>query len=528
MEIPTPEELRRGLLENIFSEGEKQTIPKTKVSEEEWPELKPLEGGLISDLPVFPLEVLPEGIIREYSKIVTEVNQVDPGLVGVNCLGALSLAARGRFNVVPPSHSETLNLYLIALAASGERKSQTLNDFFFPFHKFQDMENERTKLDRLKAVNEREILLGRLKKLREDATKGKPEDMTYAKDESIRVVQELENLRIPGELQLVTSDSTEAALVRLLKQNRDATGFETVGFVSTEGGIIDVIGGLYSNKVTMDLFLKGHCGDTHTIHRKGDGAQISLQRPVITMCLSIQPDFLTTFKQTREFEGRGFLPRFLFAWCEPRAGHRTLSIDKIPEDLRLRYSTLLESILSIESPGMIDLPLTGDAWKRWAAFYEDAEKCLLPDGELYHLKSWGSKLPGAVARIAGLFHLIRSGKEAASKSISVNDVEAGVILGGFFADHARAVFSLMGESREAMVARKIMEAAKRHRFLIFKPRDILNTTGIPGVDKMNPGLKILEDRGYIRKIISSYGGRGRPEKDAYETNPKIFEGNVSA
>jgi len=528
IEIPTPEEFRRELLENILSENEAQTIPKPRESVKEWPDLKPLMGGLISDLPVFPLEALPEGIIREYTKTVTDVNQVDPGLAGVNCLGALSLAARGRFNVVPPSHSETLNLYLIALAKSGERKSQTVNDFFFPFHAFQEKEIDRIKPNRLEALNKREILRGQLRKLREDAIKGKPEDRKWAEEESMRVSRELESLHIPGELQLITSDSTEAALARLLTQNRDAMRFETVGFVSAEGGIIDVIGGLYSNKVTMDLFLKGHCGDTHTIHRKGDSAQVSLERPVMTMCLSIQPDFLETFKKTREFEGRGLLQRFLFAWCESRAGYRKLSTRKIPEDLKRGYSNLLQSILGIESPGVINLPFTDDAWRKWAAFYGDAEKCLLPGGELHHLVGWGSKLPGAVARIAGLFHLARSGREAAVKSISVDDVEAGITLGGFFADHARAVFSLMQESEEAIIARKILEAVKRHRFPVFKPRDILNTTGIARVKEMNPGLEILEHRGYIRKLDPPYSGFGRPEKDSYEVNPKIFDENMSA
>jgi hypothetical protein len=38
-----------------------------------------------------------------------------------------------------------------------------------------------------------------------------------------------------------------------------------------------------------------------------------------------------------------------------------------------------------------------------------------------------------------------------------------------------------------------------------------------------PGMNILIERNYIRKVNSEYSGKGRPAADSYEVNPKIFK-----
>lgn len=63
-----------------------------------------------------------------------------------------------------------------------------------------------------------------------------------------------------------------------------------------------------------------------------------------------------------------------------------------------------------------------------------------PGGELEHLQDWGSKLAGAVARIAGLLHFAEHGPEGIGKHISTHIVASSCALGGYFMEHAKAVF----------------------------------------------------------------------------------------
>jgi hypothetical protein len=82
----------------------------------------------------------------------------------------------------------------------------------------------------------------------------------------------------------------------------------------------------------------------------------------------------------------------------------------------------------------------------------------------------------------------------------------------------------MKEDAHLAVARKILSYVKRHRPESFKGRDLFSHTSCASMDKIQPGIMILIERGYIREVGKvDYGRRtGRPESQGYEVNPKVL------
>ena len=149
-----------------------------------------------------------------------------------------------------------------------------------------------------------------------------------------------------------------------------------------------------------------------------------------------------------------------------------------------------------------------------------------PGGSLCYLPDWGSKLPGAVARIAGLLHLAEHGAKGLSLPISVNSVNASCVIGAYFKEHAIAVFGLMQEDRRFKLARQILDYFDRKKPETFKGRDIMHHTTINLMEDVEQGLKVLIDRGYVREEATgglNNPGPGRPSGKTYRVNPKIFE-----
>ena len=75
-----------------------------------------------------------------------------------------------------------------------------------------------------------------------------------------------------------------------------------------------------------------------------------------------------------------------------------------------------------------------------------------------------------------------------------------------------------------VVARKILTYyIKRRKPRIFKGRDVVNHTSYTSMAEILPGLAILLDHRYIRKIDMVDSKKpGRTVSQGYEVNPKLF------
>ncbi|MBI5739628.1 MAG: DUF3987 domain-containing protein [Nitrospirae bacterium] len=491
------------------------STPHTAI-QDEW--TNPIPFDDYSNLPDFPIFALPD-LGCEIVKNVSEVNQVDTGLTAASYLSVLSacIAKKSEINLV--THREPLNIFTCSILPSGERKSSTQNVFTKPLYEYQEREQSE-RADKIRgALNSQKIREARLAKLQKQAAHADNQiERNKIEKEAAEVAKDIQENPVPKKPIYCVDDVTIEALEIQMTDND-----ERMSIFSTEGGIFQNMAGRYSDKKTcnIDLYLKAHSGDPCSNYRVGRESKTMLS-PSLTMCLTVQPDVIREIGTNQQFRGKGLLARILFSYCRKQVGNRGRQVNSIPEHLLNQYREHVFSLMKIPL-SMHTLTLTPDAQLLWDEFYNDVEKDMRQGGSLEYLTDWGSKLPGAVARIAGLLHFAEHGKGAVSIPVSVSIVSASCVIGAYFKEHALATFGFMKADHRIESAKEILDYLQRHKPDSFKGRDIMRNTTFKTMDDFIPGLKILMERDYIREKDTSYSGMGRPQAREYEFNPKILE-----
>lgn len=482
------------------------------VSDQEWPDFIPFDN--LSALPDFPTTTLPT-IGREIVLLVGEIIQVDTALPATIYLSILSAALAKKATVDLNTHKEPLNIYTCSIYESGERKSSTIGTMTKTLYDYQ----KQTQQDMAHEIKKAKIIYEtsneRLKTLQKRAAK----ENSFIEREQLEqeIIELAKNITEPPESPVfLVDDVTPEELGRLMSNNN-----ERMAVFSSEGGIFQNIAGRYDDKKggNVDLILKGHSGDPWSCHRVGRESKTMLA-PALTMGLTVQPDVLNEIGINKVFRGRGVLARFLYLIGKPHAGYRVRQTKTIPEKILQAYAQHIDDLLGLPLSDQ-SLSLDPDAHLVWNEFYEDIEKEMRSGGDLEHLKDWGSKLAGQVARIAGLLHFATHGAKAINMPISVNSVNNSCVIGSFFKEHAVAAFGLMQAHPGIESAKIILNYITREKVERFKGRDAIRHTGIRTMEDVTPGLNILLERGYIREVEKIKIGVGRPEAVSYIVNPNI-------
>jgi hypothetical protein len=304
--------------------------------------------------------------------------------------------------------------------------------------------------------------------------------------------------------------------------------------LSDEAGIFEQMAGRYSGGIpNLDVFLQGHAGSPVRVDR-GSRPSVFLQRPALTVGISPQPDVLRGLTTKPGFRGRGLLARFLYALPTSTLGYRTGETRPLPEDLKLRWEGHIMAILNAQpatdhngKPCPHTLKLSREALDAWNIFSRVVEADLRPGGRFEHCTDWAGKLPGAVARIAGLQHIARHifrGPE--TLEIGLGDMEAALRIADALNAHALAVFDLMGADPALDGARLVLGWIRRQGLEAFTFRDCHHghRHRFKRAADLEPVLDVLAERHYIRPLaLQSKPQGGRPSK-AYEVNPAILAG----
>ncbi|WP_458863803.1 DUF3987 domain-containing protein [Acidaminobacterium chupaoyuni] len=167
-------------------------------------------------------------------------------MAAVCALASISCAVQGKFKIFPQSrYGEPLNLYILIIANSGERKSPIIRLMTRPIYQYEDKENKR----RQELMEADQANLSSWKKQIDTLERdGKTDEAAKLKAKC----RELEHNRIKP-LRLIADDITSEALTSLLAENK---GLMTI--ISTEGGLFDTLAGRYSNSISIDTLLKAY------------------------------------------------------------------------------------------------------------------------------------------------------------------------------------------------------------------------------------------------------------------------------
>ena len=480
----------------------------------EWPD--PILGSGIRT-PAITTDLLPTWV-RVMAQAVSEATQTPPALSVMTSLAVLATVLQGRFEVEPlPGYTEPLSLWTLGTAPPGARKTAIIGALLSPLLHWEKLLRDRMRGDIARANATRAVAKKRIERLLQDAAKAK----TGNERELLRAEVEREETDMPGELvapRLFTGDVTGERLQALLVEHGGR-----LAVLSDEGGIFQVMSGLYSGgAANNDVFLQGHAGSAMRVDRAGRMAHID--KPALSFGLLLQPGTLTDVASSARFRNTGLLARFIYAVPVSNVGSRDVRHHApIPKAVSEEYQTRLFSLLegvpgSIQAPKV--LPIDGDARAAWLDMAEVIEHHQGEGGKYESISDWTSKLPGAVARMAGLMEVAEFGLQ--TNQVGLASMQRAIQLARLLIPHAQAAFGLLGTDATDNDATAIIKWVRAGQRVTFTRREAQKAQEgrFRSVERLQKALARLEHQDVLRE--RKRPNKGAPPTTYYEVNPKAL------
>lgn len=355
------------------------------------------------------------------------------------------------------------------------------------------MEAYRTKKD---------LLQRRIESIKKYTTSGKKakNESLSAEDDIRRLQEELADLEKDAVdyISLTADDITMEALTSKMAANG-----EKMALISSEGGLFNVLSGLYTGGIpNIDIILKAWSGDHVEVDRKGRGHEV-LMDPALTILLMVQPKVLEAVMNNAEFGGRGLNARFMYSIPMSLVGARVFDAPDIPQEVMDDYNNLIRRILAIPDTGEPRIiECTDEARDELRKIHNEIEPRLIAD--LEPMGDWAGKYEGAVVRIAGLLHVCDHVERAAEVPIPGETIRRASKIGEYFLAHAKVAYQLAGQmddqpTKDAKYILKRLDSTGKTEI---SKRDLhqlcKNWVGLEEAEQMEPGLNVLVKRGYIK------------------------------
>lgn len=384
-------------------------LTATVVTQWAEPQLIEVTMGAHLDNPVFPIDMIPASL-RSMSEEISNSVGVDiesPISVGISVVAG---AIGKQLMVVEANLLEHYPaIFMVIVAYSGERKSQTYKLAFAPILRWEAKQAGKSKLRlrrhaRSVAIVEKEIATLEAK-LSEDGTH--PEL-------AARKIEAIENRLIdleaskPVSSRFTTDNSTEEALTKMM----GATGGECVVSSAEGRDMVDIIQGKYSNGLTGDgVILKGISGDKISRDRVGEEIVVT-DHPCLNVNLFIQPDKFAGLITDPRLRNSGLVPRIWAVQPPSRIGSRLIEAGDLGTNLNMLdpYYEVISTILAnrdgnpiLDPPKMV---LSAEAQEGRRLLHNDIETNLGEEGKYADHTSQASKLTSNIVKLALVFAVV--------------------------------------------------------------------------------------------------------------------------
>jgi replicative DNA helicase len=488
----------------------------------------PIPFGAPEDVPAFPVEVLPSWL-GEYVAAVATATQTPPDLAGMLALAVLATVAAGTVEVQPrPGWREPLCLFVAVGMDAGARKSSVFTALTRPVADFERQQADAALPSITETATLRRIAEQAAAAAEATAGRAPANQQEQARAEAIARTAEAARLVVPPIPRWLVDDATPEALAGLL-----AT-YGRIALLSPEGDVFDQMAGRYNQQVgpNLGVYLKGHAGDLLKVDRRGRPPE-HVERPCLTIGLTVQPEVLRGLASRPGFGGRGLLARFLYSLPQSLVGRRQAGAPPVPQAVASRYAVALQALAaslttaseptSDEAP--VVLALDPHAGELLLEFERNLEPRLAAGtGDLGHLAGWAAKLAGATCRISGLLHLASHLRHGWAQPVGADTLAGAIRLADYLVEHARAVFDLMGADPRTDDARWLLEWINRTDQGQFSRRDAHAAAPRGRFRKaadLEPALTMLEEHGWLRRVDADPPGPkgGRPASPRFLVNP---------
>lgn len=374
-----------------------------------------------------------------------------------------------------------------------------------PINKFVNEYNALHLIDVQTYFNSKKMLDTKLNKAIE-----KGEDGSVIRD----IQMEINTLQPVKEMKLITTDVTAEALAGIMSEND-----EVMGILSPEGGIFDVISGMYSSSVTnLNIFLSGYDGEPVKIDRKY--GSVALHRPLLTFGICAQPQVLNSVINNPQFTGKGLTQRFLFCIPDSMIGHRKLIQDVNGNSVTRAYSDLITRLLNMPRNDECRIDLSCKAVDQLTDYADKIEYQMSDMENLAEHREFFSKLLGKTLRIAGVLHLC---EHSPSECISGETMQAAIDITTYFGQHYLKMMCADNYDNSAQyLLDKITAKIIREGRTVISLRDIKRTAKRLSSEQIETTLEKLTACNYLTYIPPPEGS-GNRRKESYELNPIILE-----
>ena len=478
--------------------------------------------------PDIPASILP-GWLGNYAEAVSENAQTPSGLAVMIGLATIATCVQKRFEVSPfkDNYSEPLSYWAIVSMEPGSRKTSVLQSMTEPLSEWEQLLQEETEEERIEIDTTRTIAQKTIDRLQNEAAR---EDDSQKRMEFIREVNQLKADMPPAlpALRLWTGDVTPERLQDLMAEQN-----ERMGVLSDEGGIFEIMAGLYNDgRANIDIFLQAHAGRSVRVDR--GSRTVIMNKPALSFGLAVQPEVLNELGRgsKKRFRGIGALARFHYLFPASNIGSRDMSRRKpIPEASKTAYRNGLFKLLSIEPnydecgvelPRILGLSKNAiDAWQNFAQYIESKQG----KGRDYEsIQDWTGKLPGTALRIAGLFHVISS--EGERLEIDLSTIEKAIRICQLLIPHAQHAFGKIGADQSVEDAKAVIGWIKEQGVLTFKRSDCHRAMHgrFQKVDRLVKAMETLKGWNVVSDPESIRGETNRATI-YYNVNPALIENN---
>ncbi|WP_458130976.1 YfjI family protein [Pseudomonas sp. R3-41] len=370
---------------------------------------------LIESNPVaqpYPVQAL-GGILGPAVERMAEVIGVPQALAAQSVLAASALATQGHAGIQLDGRNYPLSLYLITMAASGDRKTAADRCALLPARQW-----EREQWQRYREQ------LARYLAAQRQAQRANPVDPAPTNG----VLLEGE----PSAPRLITTDPTIEALIKGLCHD-----LPSMGLFCDEGGQF-----LGSSTMSRDHRLKA----VTTLSSLWDGSPIDRARSMtgeslraydrrLSLHLMLQPYLAMQLLSDPLLQGQGILGRCLMTWPTSLAGQRSYQAVDLSKDAALkryhhRLSALFRQPWSLSPDGALQLSLLNLsplARRRWIDLHDAIEAQLGEFGELASVRPSGSKAAENLLRVAGILAVVEE-----SSVVEVDHIQRASTLIGYY------------------------------------------------------------------------------------------------
>ncbi len=447
------------------------------------------------ETPEIPASLLPE-VFGEFARALALATETPEALSVMTVLGVLSVCLAKRFKVSPiEGWQEPINIYTLIALPPANNKSLVLNTCTKPLVEWEAEQASILERDVKRQRSERKSQEKCIESLRLKMAKEKDETLQKG---LIREIADMEATLtdLPALPQLFANDATPESLA----QSTYEQGGRFAIF-SDEGGILETLGGLYSNGITnIDILLKGIDGGEVRVRRKDRNYNL---KPYLTFVLAVQPAILSNLGQKRAYLGNGALERFLYALPKSKLGFRTHDKPPLSAAIQHAYNARIHALLNLspileKDPQPRLLTLAPSAYKEWREFQLHIESQLRPDGKLSPCLGWGGKICGFALRIAGLLQLAQTlehtfviGEECMNKALA---------MAALLTDHALAAYNLLGTDQSTEDAKEILRWMKVHGQSPLSQSEItlaMRNRRLGKAERLHKALKVLVDRNIL-------------------------------